>query len=1198
MSPLRFIKLCYLILLFNSLAIAGPINKEEATRAVEGWLELRNAPLGEAMPATITQSIAYPDNTGEPLFFAMILEPAGFVVASADDRMEPILCFSATGEWSADSPLRTLLADDLQNRRNTLRNLQSTSSAGLRHDSKDSPLTQSITAAQARWREFTSASFEPDYVKLSYRETLSEAYVAPLIQSRWGQTTVADEPAYNYYVPNHYPTGCAATAMAQLLRYHEYPKTGIGVREFPITIDYQHRTAATLGGDEAGGPYAWDRMPLVPDESITREERKAIGALLYDAGISLQMQFEPTGSAAESQPIARSLKRFFNYANGIYYHAEYNKVSLSSDVYSHILRTNLEAGYPVILGIHQELGGHAVVCDGYGKDGDEVYHHMNMGWSGLEDFWYALPQIGDYNRLTTMVYNLFPEKTGEILMGSVKDAEGRPLEGITVRAGNITGTTNARGVYALAGLAAGEYSVSVAKPGWTPQAQKIQLSASRDFFTFHNTDNVQVSGNLDGVDFTLQPREENPSPPAELTIEGPETIDEHNSAKFSCKADGETVAVSWGVYSNSDATIDNSGLLTVQDIQSERETGVFAVFEGQLVEKQIHLQPVPSELQYSGGNGTADDPFQLATKDDLLNLAENPDDYDKYFELTADIDLEPEIFSTALIAPDGLRPIPFSGVIDGNDHTIANLTISTKGPDTDFLGLIGRLEGTQAGIFDLSLINLEITAGDDADYVGGLAGWVSDAVLEDCHVQGHITGGNFADFYGGLCGFFDGGSMRECDVDITITTADSCEMHGGLFGFGQHVLIEDSKAHIELISANQASDHGGLVGRLFFGTLQNSSAKGTITVGDDSTHIAGLNGVLNFALLQDCTSNVNVTGGNYNNGVAGCAGDLDTSRVFNSSHSGNISVEDHSENVGGFVGYSKNPQIEDCVAIGDVRTGKSPLAVGGFCGTLEGLTLTRNFASGTVQAGAQGQYIGGFVGGVRSGTIEQSYATAAVTAENDFQFIGGFAGGNAGTLSNCYADGQVSGGDNSTYIGGFCGGNQGIITKSYASTSVHCGDGATLLGAFCGVNQGQPIGDCFFDEELALISDNMGAVAMTTEQMQTTTPFLNAGWDMESVWEMDGYPRIRTIAQFATIFGHLPGWLNFSMMGWIADYHMIRPDEGWLYRYSNAQWYWLSRGSSPENLFLWSANESKWLWTCQAYFPWKYDYTSTQWGWF
>ncbi|MHC4204720.1 MAG: hypothetical protein ACYSTT_08715 [Planctomycetota bacterium] len=87
--------------------------------------------------------------------------------------------------------------------------------------------------------------------------------------------------------------------------------------------------------------------------------------------------------------------------------------------------------------------------------------------------------------------------------------------------------------------------------------------------------------------------------------------------------------------------------------------------------------------QYSGGTGEPNDPYQIATSQDLMLLGETPEDYDKNFILTSNIDLDPNlsghnIFDKAVIAPDvksndypsEFQGAPFTGVFDGNGYTI------------------------------------------------------------------------------------------------------------------------------------------------------------------------------------------------------------------------------------------------------------------------------------------------------------------------------------------------------------------------------------------------------------------------------------------------------------------------------------------------------------------------------------------------
>ena len=138
---------------------------------------------------------------------------------------------------------------------------------------------------------------------------------------------------------------------------------------------------------------------------------------------------------------------------------------------------------------------------------------------------------------------------------------------------------------------------------------------------------------------------------------------------------------------------------------------------------------IPKSSKYSGGTGEPNDPYQIATAEDLILLGETPEDYDKHFILTADIDLDPnlpgrKVFDRAVIAPDVndvnydwdgnviFDGTPFTGAFDGNGHTISNLTIISTG----YIGLFGRLSaylfgnvGVISEVRDLGLVDVNIT---------------------------------------------------------------------------------------------------------------------------------------------------------------------------------------------------------------------------------------------------------------------------------------------------------------------------------------------------------------------------------------------------------------------------------------------------------------------------------------------------------
>ncbi len=157
--------------------------------------------------------------------------------------------------------------------------------------------------------------------------------------------------------------------------------------------------------------------------------------------------------------------------------------------------------------------------------------------------------------------------------------------------------------------------------------------------------------------------------------------------------------------------------------------------------------------KYSGGTQEPTDPYQIATAADLIALGETPEDYDKHFILTADIDLDPnlpggKVFDKAVIAPSvgnadrEYGGTPFYGVFDGNRHTISHLTIKGK----NFLGLFGWLGGG-AKVKNLGLAGVSITG--SGRWIGGLAGLSCGSVVS-CHSTGAVSG---KERVGGLVGY-------------------------------------------------------------------------------------------------------------------------------------------------------------------------------------------------------------------------------------------------------------------------------------------------------------------------------------------------------------------------------------------------------------------------------------------------------------
>lgn len=147
--------------------------------------------------------------------------------------------------------------------------------------------------------------------------------------------------------------------------------------------------------------------------------------------------------------------------------------------------------------------------------------------------------------------------------------------------------------------------------------------------------------------------------------------------------------------------------------------------------------------EFAGDTGEPNDPYQIATAEQLISTGSDSSLLEKSFVLVADIDLDPNlpssrIFKDALITQDADNDVSshsgpsFEGIFDGNGHTIANLHINGEyGYDA---GLFGKLSGL---VKDLHLIDV-VVSGSPCDVIVGLN---LRSTIFRCRVTGQISGG-------------------------------------------------------------------------------------------------------------------------------------------------------------------------------------------------------------------------------------------------------------------------------------------------------------------------------------------------------------------------------------------------------------------------------------------------------------------------
>ena len=400
---------------------------------------------------------------------------------------------------------------------------------------------------------------------------------------------------------------------------------------------------------------------------------------------------------------------------------------------------------------------------------------------------------------------------------------------------------------------------------------------------------------------------------------------------------------------------------------------------------------VEEEEKYSGGTGEPNDPYQIATAEDLMLLGETPEDYDKHFILTADIDLDPnlpgrKVFDKAVIAPDTndtkdyFEGVSFTGAFDGKSHVISNLHIQ-GGDYLSYQGLFGQLDsGAMVSNLGLEAVDINSTG----NYVGGLAGQ-NDGSITTSYSKGKVNGS-----YGGWY------------------LADNV---GGLVGLNYgSIAMSYSNGTVA-----GRWNVGGLVGSNS-GNIAKSHTMGTVSGDFQIGGLVGVNGVGN---VTECYSTSTVIGDSGVGGLVGLNWEEITMSYSIGTVTGNVSV-------GGFVGLNVGIitiSYSTSMVSGSVETGGLVGQNGVNIPTRErDGSVTNCYSTGAV---AGDWAVGGLVGANRLGNIDMSYSTGVVTDTDPnslsppippddpfdpiYKGAGGLVGGNISDITSCLWDTETSG---------------------------------------------------------------------------------------------------------------------------------------------------------------------------------------------
>lgn len=287
-------------------------------------------------------------NTQPTTFFYVFNDGAnGFVIVAGDDNVTPILGYSDEGIFDPNN-IPQSVQKWLEEYKNQIRYVVDNNVSATKEIQKE-------------WKNYVSGT----------TQSVAKASVNPLMTTKWNQS-----PYYNALCPSGTVTGCVATAMAQVMKYWNYPATGTGFHS------YNHPTYGTLSANFGSTTYQWGSMPNTVNSS-----NNAVATLMYHCGVSVNMNYGPAstgGSSATYQATESALKNYFGYKNTLQLivRSSYNQTQ-----WINLLKTELDASRPILYAGIGSGGGHAFVCDGY--DNNDFFH-FNWGWGGNPDGYFQV----------------------------------------------------------------------------------------------------------------------------------------------------------------------------------------------------------------------------------------------------------------------------------------------------------------------------------------------------------------------------------------------------------------------------------------------------------------------------------------------------------------------------------------------------------------------------------------------------------------------------------------------------------------------------------------------------------------------------------------------------------------------------------------------------------------------------------------
>ncbi len=357
-------------------AYANPVNVQTARTVAENFIGSKDG--GQTVTLQLTQSYASTAASGQTAMYIFdVNDGKGFVIVSGDDAVMPVLAYSTENIFPAQVTNKEVLywLDGYNKQISYVITNQLTANS-------------KVTAA---WGNLLNNQSQSNHT------AAKPTNVSPMLSTNWDQMNPSWSGTllYNNLCPAGTPTGCVATAMAQIMNYWQYPASGTG------SHTYNNSTEGGTLSANFNTTYDWDNMPAQLHTNSTPAQKNAVALLMYHCGVSVEMDYdlaENGGSGAivinygdPTLPCSQNaLKNYFGYDNEI---KGLRRSNYNSTTWISKLTEELDEGRPILYTGFGDLGGHAFVFDGYEEDNPETYFHINWGWSGNSNGYFVINDL-------------------------------------------------------------------------------------------------------------------------------------------------------------------------------------------------------------------------------------------------------------------------------------------------------------------------------------------------------------------------------------------------------------------------------------------------------------------------------------------------------------------------------------------------------------------------------------------------------------------------------------------------------------------------------------------------------------------------------------------------------------------------------------------------------------------------------------